>query len=171
MNHPSCSWKLEPRSARSFAMFSLAWCSWFLRFDISLCARVSSFFSLANCRSKPSDLSVRPLRLPNGTLLQVSAWASIARSWRMPSSNKRPTGAPLILQNFSRHVVNTFLRFNLVTASPGDGSKSRERVNPIAFCVAVFSLVPYSRIWKRQNFLAISSWCVPIGSNLLNSHS
>jgi hypothetical protein len=44
---------LEPRSARSFAimMFSLAWCSWFLRFDISLCARVSYFFSLANCGS------------------------------------------------------------------------------------------------------------------------
>ncbi len=60
---------LEPRPARSFAMFSLAWCSWFLRLDISLCARVSSFFSSANCGSKPLDLSGRPLRLPNGALL------------------------------------------------------------------------------------------------------
>ncbi len=38
---------LELLSARCFGMFSLAWCSWFLRFEISLCARVSSFFSLA----------------------------------------------------------------------------------------------------------------------------
>ncbi len=76
------------------------------RFDISLCARVSSFFSLANCWSKPSDLSGRPLRLPNGALLLVSGWASIARSRRRPSSNKRPSGAPLILQKFSRHVEN-----------------------------------------------------------------
>ncbi len=110
---------LEPRPARSFAMFSLAWCSWFLRFETSRSARARSFFSLANCGSKPSDLSVQPLLLPNGALLLVSAWASIARSCRMPSSSKRPTGAPLILQNFSQHVENTFLRFSVDTSSPG----------------------------------------------------
>ncbi len=76
-----------------------------------------------------------------------------------------------MLQNFSLHVENTFLRFNMGTGSPGDGSKSRESTNSIAFCVAVFSLEPSSRIWKRQNFLAIFSCCVPIGSNLLNSQS
>ena len=104
-------------------------------------------------------------------LALASTKASIACSCRMLSSNKRPTSALLILQNFSRHVENTFLRFNVGTASPGVGSKSRESANPIAFCVAVFSLEPSSRIRKLQNFLAISSWCVSIGSNLLNSHS
>ncbi len=82
---------------RTFLRYVLR--SWFfkLRFDISLCARVSSFFSSANCGSKPSDLPCRPLCWPNGTLLLVSAWASIARSWHMPSSNKHPTCAPLIV--------------------------------------------------------------------------
>ncbi len=90
---------------------------------------------------------------------------------QLPSSNKRPTGAPLILQNFSLHAEKTFLRFSVGTSSPWIGSKNRESANPIAYCVAVFSPEPSSRIWKRHNFFAISSWRVLIGSNLLNSHS
>ncbi len=76
-----------------------------------------------------------------------------------------------MLQNFSRHVATTFLIFSLGTAYPEVGSSSRESANPIAFCVAEFRLVLSSQIRKRQNFLAISSWCVPMGWNLLYSHS
>ncbi len=52
---------LEPRCTRSFAMFSFAWCSWFLSFAISRCARVQSFLSLATCESVPSELFCLPL--------------------------------------------------------------------------------------------------------------
>jgi hypothetical protein len=87
--------------------------------------------------------------------------------WTYWGGNSR-TGAPSILQYLSRHVANTFLRFS---TDPSSESKSRESVNPIAVCVAAFNRDPSSRIWKRQNFFAISSWREPIGSNLLNSHS
>jgi hypothetical protein len=47
-----------------------------------------------------------------------------------------------------------------------DRLAARSQKNPIALCVAEFSLVPSSRIWKQQNFLAISCWCVPMGWKL-----
>ncbi len=69
-------------------------------------------------------------------------------------------GAPLILQNFSRHLVNTPLIVDLDTSSlsPGAGSSRSASAYPIAFCVAEFNFALSSRIRKRQNFFAISSW-------------
>jgi hypothetical protein len=101
----------------------------------------------------------------NGDEEEIARATRVARSCSMPSSNTRPTGAPLILrlQILSRHVENTFLRYIVGTSSPGAGSKNRESANAIAFCVAMLSLEHSFRIWKRQNFFAISSWRVLIG--------
>ncbi len=69
--------------------------------------------------------------------------------------------------------ANTSLIVNLGTSSssPGFVSTTRASAYPIAFCVAEFSLAPSSRILKRQNFFAISSWRLPMDWNLLNYNS
>jgi hypothetical protein len=77
-------------------------------------------------------------------LIQGMDWniANIARSLRQFSSTKRQIGAPLILQNFSRHIVNTSLLAMLDTTSlsPVVVSSNCASANPIKFC-SIFHLL------------------------------